>query len=1117
MISAPIILRPKTDWTPEDNSFSSDTLFHVISGTTPLPAGGVTEDFYLQVVYRVFVISQEEARELTGFTSTGTIMGDTGDGAIDVPWSLYTRDFPVDIGSVKVGSTLRVDIKTLKMSRHGSTILDESPVVSLDINKIREHEVTPSVMQTLTVGLLRSRSYIKARVPKEGILLNAASEFAGINFYVSVKRGGGVTGYTKMNRSAITDVSDVDVEEHNVDEYVLEDKAGDTAVKTIKTHTISKEYYTCTLDSDLLRNLIADYDFPNVFLSDGKTLDPGVAYYITASVMVYDRVLGTVVESAYAPERAATFLEYSLDKKTLPARTHEDIVLSMTKNLATARPDMNIVGGSVLRDIMDPVALEIEKFYVIQDFIFSAMSIDTLLLLDDEDGDGISDPVSSSREKSLLKKALKLSSDSSVQDIIDNQFDKFAANNGLTRRPPKRARGFVTFYVRSKPDSDIRIPSGITLKSKGDPGLGVYPTTFVTIGSVLIDASNSSYFYNPGENRYETVVEIEAEEAGEIGNVPAGFIEGTDVLGPGVQAINMSATVGGCYKETNQHLADRIKLSNVSKDIGTSGGYMSTVLEVPGVEEAKVEAAGSPLMLRDYDPTTKSHLGGKVDIYVKGERIVQTTDTVSFKYDYPSGTTGDKTNETVFIVSASEFKIKIVNSNIAESSPIVSVSKIYNRTRKAEYSLDGIKILNNEATIIIERNDKNKNIGMSPNDSIDISYRYRSSNTVVLSKQPARSIRFITDALGNEVPSNLYELVNTDDLLTTGRSTIANTSVRFLFDGSHKIRDFIDISDEHVVLLIGHVSYLNNKGVEPGSLVVKSIDGSKIYKRGVDYNILAGSDTVRTGIELVPNSMIRNGSEVLVSYKASMNFKVTYTYNAVVEQAQEKVLDNKNSCADVIVKQATKNYIDLGFIVNRSRNADAATNNSYLLSRIKQTISNLVAGLRMGDTLTQSSVVNAINSIEGVDNVELPLNKLMKRNGSFIPIESIKRTGFELYRRSSGTGATAYISIGNELEHRPHKNGAPDNEFRAIYENNIALHMVNNPADVQKGSGRGCILDDGRIVVSTIEGNAPQANDYKVSYCISYKDNESVAGDIHTTSIEYIAVDEDSIAGVLIR
>jgi hypothetical protein len=185
-----------------------------------------------------------------------------------------------------------------------------------------------------------------------------------------------------------------------------------------------------------------------------------------------------------------------------------------------------------------------------------------------------------------------------------------------------------------------------------------------------------------------------------------------------------------------------------------------------------------------------------------------------------------------------------------------------------------------------------------------------------------------------------------------------------------------------------------------------------------------------------------------------------------------------------------------------------------LKSRIRTAVANYVNGLKIGDTFTQGALLNSIRDVQGAKEISMPLTQMMKRNGSFIPLDDIGQVAFEVYQRTSRSGVTAYRSVNSVLSYKTSDNGGESNLFRAVYEDNIALELMTSQLDVSRGYGRAYIQSDGRIIVSTTDGAPPQSKYYKASYYTYYPADENVVGDIETAQIEYLVVDELTFKGL---
>jgi hypothetical protein len=265
----------------------------------------------------------------------------------------------------------------------------------------------------------------------------------------------------------------------------------------------------------------------------------------------------------------------------------------------------------------------------------------------------------------------------------------------------------------------------------------------------------------------------------------------------------------------------------------------------------------------------------------------------------------------------------------------------------------------------------------------------------------------------------------------------------------------------------------------------------------VDYRILPGTELLPTNLLMIESGNIANGQEVLVSYNAIENFTVTYTNNRLLEDVQEEVDVMKHACADVIVKKAVENPLDMAITVIPK---SGVTNLNSLTSKIRTAVSNFVTTLGIGVSLTQSDVVHVIKGVDDVDYVVVPFSKMTKADGSFIVRDTIGQVQFEVYNE----GITiAYISVAALLSYSTVDQGGPDNKFKGVFENSMPLVLQEDPLEVAGGAGRAYIQNDGKIIVSTLDGQLPDTKHYEVSY---YVYGESGAEDINVTSIEHLKI-----------
>lgn len=1111
MASSPRILYPITDWSVTNNKYYSDSLTQIIQGDVPATVTEIIDGTVtITVEQRYKIVRNGVTIPYTSFSTNGVTVGNSNVATDTVPWS-FDSDGVI---SFQEDDVVTIQFKTVERRRIDNGLsfqLSESTASTVIIEIISEDKIESSIGIPTGVKIKRKEGSIKIMMPSDGVSVGNNATFVGVNYYMSLTAGGGEDGYQLMNDSYINTVDTTETTQEVLTVNSYQNNLEDLTVTTTETRQIDNTYYTFSLTPNVVNTMVTDQKIPNIFLSDGVTLDPNTSYYLVVALVAYDETLSQVIISNYSIELEGKFLEYRVDFIGLPERTRNDVLTSINKRLITNNESVNVISGSVIRDIIDPVTLEFEKFYVIQDFVFKALSIDSLIAFDDADGDGVSDSLQSNLGKLRLADALNFTSATNFQSFIDQQFDKIASNYNITRTGSVAARGSVTFYTSNQFNNDLFIPDGTIVTAPSDPDTGRQGVDFKVVGTYVIEVDNKEYYYNAKQKRYEIDADIEANFAGAQGNVPAGTITLTSGLNPSLEVINSSPTDFGADRESNRDLSNRIKLGIISYDSGTEGGYSATALEVPSVNEVRVEKVGDPLMMRDYDRDSMEHIGGKVDIYLKGDRTVQTTDQVAFKYEYPSDVTGSNVSERFDVINATEYRLRCRNSKISVNSPIVFVSSVRNVTRGQNYDLTDLSIIGEGDTIILINNITNNNIGMATFDVINVSYKYRSSNVLTLDNQPVDEVISIVDSQNNVIDESYYRLIKRDDPLVNGFSDQAKDGVEFLFQSTDDFDEFINVTNEQHDLYYNVNTALNNKGIDISTIrVYDPDDTSTVYIKDTDYTIVTGSDTENTYLTLETGSMIRQGGRVAVDYTAAQNFIVTYTHNSLIDQVAESVDEMRHACADIAVKQAIGNYIDLSFQVVRN----PKVNSSRLKSKIQTSLANKVNSLKMGDSLTQGTVVSTVKSVSGVQDVVMPFTKMMKRSGSFISLDEIGQIAFEVYTKTSSFGITSYRSINSVLTYKTQANGGPDNLFRTVYEDNVSLTLVEDASEVHKAAGQAYIQSDGKIIVSTIDGRPPHSKDYKAAYYTYYKNNENIVGDIEAGQTEYLRVDSASLANI---
>jgi len=670
------------------------------------------------------------------------------------------------------------------------------------------------------------------------ILKPEQEEIIGINIYYSEQMGGGVNGYSKINPTPITEIQS-EIEYTEPISETVEIK-GDQKTTT-KIERIKKKQY---------------------FIYEHTGLEANKTYYYVVTSVAYDSGTGQYYESPYSIEVSGTPFILTDAIQEIKTRSHLEIVQSYIQSIWENYPDLDLKPGTVNRDILiDPPSKELEKIYTILDFISKSQSIVTLLRMDDADNDRVSDDVATSPYKQKLKEAFMFETDEEVQALIDSAFDKKASDVGITRGTAEYAIGEVIFYSDydfTTLTSEIEIPAGTIVSTLADPEAGIEAQRFVTLSTINIVPETVEDYYNPSRARYEFPVAIRAMETGSKGNVPAETITviETEIPAYGFNVINLEATLNGQDEESNWSLAQRTLLAFIGVDIGTKGGYLRSIAAHENVEEAKVIESGNYYMQRDYDEVRHKHIGGKVDIYVRGDNLVEKTDKFAFEYPLVS-------DEVATIVNSSSMVIETTNSDVSSDKPIFTVLWIRNNTKSAYYNLSKLQIINGTQIDIDETIPENSSIGMDDTDVIEIAYRYRADIDHIFKTQPVRSISDLDGLISGTDLEAVAILAKTEDPLLLGNSAKASDFVRFKWDGSIPL-DREKVEDEEKTLTGTDWVYLDKRGIDSETVVVKDSTGTTIYVLNQDYELQTEDNLVK--IRRITTGAIGDGDTVKVDY-----------------------------------------------------------------------------------------------------------------------------------------------------------------------------------------------------------------------------------------------------------
>lgn len=939
-----------------------------------------------------------------------------------------------------------------------------SPPARVEITRLRESDVLLPEIPT-GVEVRRHRDRVDILVTKPALLTGSvggpsSTEFKGFNFYASTAPSG-ATGYFRINAQPVSLVS----EEKEIDSYEI----GSDTVSWVNSFPIGSSNlrvrvsveddfgveqevrldqsyplqsfpgglrFSSSLESRTLRDCIRfshnRAGGPNIVNED---LAQGLAsedplYYVVTSVY-YDSNTGVELESPFSQEVVGAPLLIDTNVRGLPSREEKDVRRDYIAQILRSNTDIALFPGSTTFDVsINPFTSEIFRARFLLDFVHRAGALSTLLSIDDADGDGVSDPVADSAYKTALKSALGFTSDEAVQTLIDSCFDREAVKVGKERLPGSPSEGQAVCYTETRPSFDLPIPSGTIVYTDGSPSI-----RYRVGGTYTMVAANAQSYYNFDTKRYEIVVDVVAESIGEDGNRSAGdikFIEGVS----GLKVTNTEATRNGKLRESNASLAERCLLGFTSVDTGTESGYLSRAAAKTGVVRSKVIKSGDLMMMRDYDSVRGKHIGGKVDVWVQGVRERQVEDNFAFTFDIAR-------DVRVQVINPSTLIFRVLDSRVTVNTPITELLDnapqglgVRNVSQGLDYALTGYTILDYQTFQL------NSALSGQPvtnlDDVINADYRFRAANQFVFTLQPVRRVVSVVGAVSGALsPNTGYSLFKTEDPLLEGESTIAKDYLSIQQVNGLPSGASFQVNDETHVLVGFQPELLSSIGINTRTLRVFSRDRLTEYAgpetEDPDYDVIAGTPTTPVRIVRTQNSLITDGSTVSVDYAHDENFKVTYVVNDLLQEMQRTYDVSRHTTADVLVKQAIQNSIEIETTAQLKKGASKDKTEPLVLSAISNDLNSRL----IGQGAAQSDVINDIDSTRGVESSVVPMARMAYADGSRRIRESVSSANQPIL--SLNRGGNQVFILTSPLKSPTIHGGGLATEHKGVFQDDVGM------------------------------------------------------------------------------
>ena len=1083
--------------------------------------------------------------------------------------SINGTDFEVpNVSSFSDGLSLQLGLNTILLRAIDLTG-GVSAASSAEITRVLTSEQSDSVIPT-GIRLRRRRKtvtiLVSNRLPTDNPVFSDPLEFLGFNYYASTEPGG-TSGRFRVNAQPVTQVSEQEEDVISLaSEQVVFTPQGTTArtvvtlenefgevLETVSNTTVDISTVVTDMRFDSSQSSYELEDFigfthdrqgveTNGIINSDQFSDvtDSEPLYYTVTALYYDSAQNLEFESPHSQEVLGSPLGINTNIRDLPGRTQLQIVTDYVQAIQRVDDEISLIPGSTPRDVsIDPFASEAERIWFIVDFVHRSQSFLTLLPIDDVNGDGVSDSVAGSSYKQALKAAMGFQTDAAVQNLIDTQFDKLAGNFTKTRLPGRAAVGQVIFFTLTRPSQDIVIPSGAVVSTDADPDNGLPSVRYVIGGTFVLPASDVDAFFNFDTQQYEITADIVAETLGSDGNRSAGQIKNVVSGVSGVAVTNREATTFGSDRESNADLALRAQLGFVSVDAGTEGGYAATAAETVGIVKSKIVKSGDPLMMRDYDEVRRKHIGGKVDIWIQGLR----ERTVSEKFAFSFEVARDVRCQ---IIDISTLTFRVLDARVTTDTPIVEILDdpsqglgVRNVTTGNDYDLTGVILVDFET---FRLNTAISQPTTNINDVITADFRFRSINQFTFSLQPVRRVVSVVGQSSGALDIDAgFDLYKTDDPLLTGESTIAQDFLIINQVGGIPTGATITVVDEEHILIGFNEEPLSNVGINTATLKVfnqdRSIEFDGPSALVPDYEVIEGTATKPVKIVRTSASQILSGETVVVDYSHDENFTVSYVINDLLQQLQQRVNSRRHVTADVLVKQAIQNPVNIDTTIQLNQGASKDTVDPAVRTNVSIELNSKL----IGQGIAQSDVINSIDSTTGVDFQVLPLARMGYADGSRKLRASILSTNTRLPALDIG-GTLVYI-LNNALRFPTTDGGGLETEHKGVFQDDEAMVLSNTIPTVGTAINQAYIIgaegasitgysDDATLITAgftdpedivterlrrtanhvvlsldgaTVPPDSPDNHVYAVSYVIR---NDTGPHDITATQVEFIDLGE---------
>ena len=291
-------------------------------------------------------------------------------------------------------------------------------------------------------------------------------------------------------------------------------------------------------------------------------------------------------------------------------------------------------------------------------------------------------------------------------------------------------------------------------------------------------------------------------------------------------------------------------------------------------------------------------------------------------------------------------------------------------------------------------------------------------------------------------------------------------------------------------------------------------------------NAVSGPAALQRNTSVNGASRIPDGGQVLVSYFYNEAFDVATEFPAFVPLLASQIAIFKHAAADVLVKAMVANPVDVTMTVVLAPGISA----DVIDSTIRTTIDTVLDSAET--KLYQSELVAQVQSITGVQSVELPLVKCAKADGSYdiayiiptgtlwtplasdpafsglhVPANSYITTQQVLQDSTIPSGGPADVYVGLLYQGQSYARTLSIADFisnaatPAVSSQNGSFYIIGTSDKLPNGTLIGANYAQKVIITIPADTNSPAIKSYFVTYQVF---GETSASDILLSSTEYV-------------